>query len=43
MLLGSNKQLGKISEVGDLKVGEDEIKRVRKTKYLGLTIAETLS
>ena len=29
--------------IGDLKVGEDEIKRVRKTKYLGLTIDETLS
>ena len=43
MLLGSNKQLGKISEIGDLKVGEDEIKRVRETKYLGLTIDETLS
>ena len=43
MLLSSNKQLGKISEIGDLKVGEDEIKRVRKTKYLALTIDETLS
>ena len=43
MLLGNNKQLGKISEIGDLKVGEDDIKRVRKTKYLGLTIDETLS
>ena len=43
MLLGSNKQLGKISEIGDLKVGEDEIKRVRKTKYLGLIIDETMS
>ena len=43
ILLGSSKQVGKISEIGDLKVGEDEIKRVRKTKYLGLTIDETLS
>ena len=43
MFLGNSKQLGKISEIGDLKVGEDEIKRVRKTKYLGLTIDETLS
>ena len=43
MLLGSNKQLGKISEIDDLKVGKDEIKRVRKTRYLGLTIDETLS
>ena len=43
MFLGNSKQLGKISKIGDLKVGEDEIKRVRKTKYLGLTIDETLS
>ena len=43
MLLGSNKQLGNISEIGDLKVGEEQIKRVRKTKYLGLTIDETMS
>ena len=43
VFLGNSTQLGKISEVGDLKVGEDEIKRVRKTKYLGLTIDETLS
>ena len=43
MFLGNSKQLRKISEIGDLKVGEDEIKRVRKTKYLGLTIDETLS
>ena len=26
-----------------LKVGEDEVMRVRETKYLGLTIDETLS
>ena len=37
-LIALTRQLGKISEIGDLKVGEDEIKRVRKTKYLGLTI-----
>ena len=43
MFLGNSKQLGKISEIGDLKDGEDEIKRIRKTKYLGLTIDETLS
>ena len=43
MFLRNSKQLGKISEIGDLKVGEGEIKRVRKTKYLGLTIDETLS
>ena len=43
MFIGNSKQLGKISEIGDLKVGEDEIKRVRKTKYLGLTIDENLS
>ena len=33
LFLGNSKQLGKISEIGDLKVGEDEIKRVKKTKY----------
>ena len=43
MSLGNSKQLGKISEIGDLKVGEDEIKRVKETKCLGLTIDETLS
>ena len=43
MFLGNSKQLCKISEIGDLKVGEDEIKRVRNTKYFGLTIDETLS
>ena len=43
MFLGSSKQLGKISEIGDLKVREDEIKRVRKTKFLELTIHEILS
>ena len=43
IFLGNSKQLGKISEIGDLMVGEDEIKRVRKTKHLGLTIDETLS
>ena len=43
MLSGSKKQLGKISEIGDLKVREGEVKRIRKTKYLGLTINETLS
>ena len=43
MFLGNSKQLGKISEIGDHNVGEDEIKRARKTKYLGLTIDETLS
>ena len=43
MFLVNSKQLGKISEIGDLKVVEDEIKRVRKMKYVGLTIDETLS
>ena len=43
MMLGNNKQLGNITEIGDLKVGKDEIKRVKKMKYLGLTIDESLS
>ena len=38
MFLGNSKQLGKISEIGDLKVGEDEIKRVRKAKYLDIDV-----
>ena len=43
MFLGNSKQLGKFSEKVDFKVGEDEIKRVKKIKYLGLTIDESLS
>ena len=43
MVVGNNKQLGNISEIGDLKFGKNEIKRVKKTKYLGLTIDESLS
>ena len=42
MILGNNEQLGKISEIGDLNVGKDEFKRVKQTKYLGLTIDESL-
>ena len=38
MLLGKNKQLCKISEIGNIKVNSKEITRVNKTKYLGLTI-----
>ena len=43
MFLGNSKQLCKISEIGNLKVGRDEIKRDRKTMYLGLTVDESLS
>ena len=43
MFLGNSKKLRKISEIGDLKVDEDEIKQVKKTRYLGLTIDESLS
>ena len=35
MFFENSKQLGKISEIGDLKVGEDEIKRVRACSYGG--------
>ena len=43
MFIGNDKQLSKISDIGNLGMGNDEIKRVRKTKYLGLTIDESLS
>ena len=43
MFIGNDKQLSKISDIGNLEMGNDEIKRVRKTKYLGLTIDESLS
>ena len=32
MLLGKSKQLHRIPEIVDLRIGEDEIKRVRKVK-----------
>ena len=37
MLLGNDKQLSQISETGNTKLEINEIKRVDKTKYLGLT------
>ena len=43
LFIGNDKQLSKISDIGNLEMGNDEIKRVRKTKYLGLTIDESLS
>ena len=43
MILGNSKQLGMISEIDDLNGGNDEIKPVRKTKYLSLIIDESLS
>ena len=43
MFIGKEKQLSKISDIGNLEMGNDELKRVRKTKYLGLTIDESLS
>ena len=43
MFIGNDKQLSKISDIGNLEIDKDEIKRVRKTKYLGLTIDESLS
>ena len=43
MFLGNDKQLSKISEIGNIKIDKDEIKRVNKTTYLGLTIEESLS
>ena len=43
MFLGNDKQLSKISEIGNIKINKDEIKRVNKTEYLGLTREESLS
>ena len=43
MFLGKEKQLCKISEIGKIKIDKDETKRVNKTKYLGLTVEESLS
>ena len=41
--IGNDNQLRKISEIGNIKIDKDEIKRVNQTKYLGLTIEESLS
>ena len=43
MFIGNDKQLRKISDIGNLEMDKDEIKRVRKTKYLGPTIDGSLS
>ena len=43
MFISNDKQLSKISDIGNLEIDKDEIKRVSKTKYLGLTIDESLS
>ena len=43
MFIGNDKQLSKISDIGNLEIDKEEIKRVRKTKYVGLTIDESLS
>ena len=43
MLSGNDKQISKISEIGNLEVDEDEIRKVSKTKCLGLTIDKSIS
>ena len=43
MFIGNDKQLSKIFEIGNIEIDIDEIKRVNKTKYLGLAIDENLS
>ena len=43
MFIGNDKQLSNISDIGNLEMDKDDIKRVSKTKYLGLTIDESLS
>ena len=37
------KHLSIVPTIGNIKIDKDEIKRVNKTKYLGLTIEESLS
>ena len=43
MFLGNDKQLSKISKIGNIRIDKDKIKRVNETKYLGLTIKDSLS
>ena len=43
MLFSSSKQLSRIYEISNIEVDKDEIKRVEREKYLGLTIVESLS
>ena len=43
MFIGNSKQLGKISEIDDRKVGGYEIKRGKEKTCLGLAIDESLS
>ena len=42
MFIGNEKQLSKISDIGNLEIDKDVIKRVSKKKYLGLTSFENL-
>ena len=43
MLISNDKQLSNISEIGNLEIDKDKIKRVSKRKDLGLTIDKSLS
>ena len=43
MFIGNDKQLSNISDIGNLEIDKDEIKRVSKTKYLLLPLDESLS
>ena len=43
MIIGNDKQLSKIFDIGNLEIDKDKIKRVSKTKYFGLTIDKSLS
>ena len=42
MFICNDKQLSKISEIVNIKIDIDGIKRVSKERYLGLTIDESL-
>jgi len=42
MFLSINKQLSKVTEFGTIEIYKDEVKSVDWTKYLGLTIDDSL-
>ena len=43
MFLGTGEQLRKTSDIGNIKIDKDEVRRIGRTKYLRGTIDESLS
>ena len=43
MIVGSRQRLGKIDSDPEIKLGETNIKRVKKTKTLGIVLDENLN